>query len=171
VHRTALFSRGRRFRYRLGRRWGDGAGVCFVLLNPSTADETREDATVRRCIGFAQNLGCGALEVVNLYAYVATDPAELRRAGYPVGRYNDRHIEAAATECERVVLAWGVHAAKLDRPGEVLGLLRRMGVEPHCLRLTASGHPEHPLRLPLGRGLVRFGGEVGKVERPTAPPL
>jgi len=145
--------------------------VCFVLLNPSTADETRDDPTVRRCIGFARSLGYGALEVVNLYAYVATDPTELRRAGYPVGRSNDRHIEAAVWECERVVLAWGVHAARLERTGEVLRLLQRMQVEPHCLRVTASGHPEHPLRLPLGCGLVRFGGEVGKVEKPTAPPL
>jgi hypothetical protein len=170
VHRTALFSRDRRFRYRLGRRWGDGAAACFVLLNPSTADEAREDPTVRRCIGFARALGYGALEVVNLYAYVATDPAELRRAGYPVGRYNDRHIEAAARESERVVLAWGVHAARLRRPGEALELLRRIGAERHCLRLTASGHPEHPLRLPLGCGLVRFEREVGKVEKPAAPP-
>ena len=122
MHRTALFSRDRRFRYRLGRRWGDGAAVCFVLLNPSTADETREDPTIRRCIGFARSLGYGALEVVNLYAYVATDPAELRRAGYPVGRYTDRHIEAAVLESGRVVLAWGVRAARLGRPGEVLGL-------------------------------------------------
>ena len=170
MHRTALFSRDRRFRYRLGRRWGDGAAVCFVLLNPSTADETRDDPTVRRCIGFAQALGYDALEVVNLYAFVATDPAELRRAGYPVGSYNDRHIEAAVRESERVILAWGVQAARAERPAEVLGLLRRVGVEPHCLRLTASGHPEHPLRLPSRCGLVRFGGEVGKVEIPATPP-
>jgi len=39
-----------------------------------------------------------------------------------------------------------------------------MGVKPHCLRLTASDHPEHPLRLPLECGLVRFTAEVGKVE-------
>ena len=69
-----------------------------------------------------------------------------------------------------MVLAWGVHAARLGRPAEVLGLLRAMGVEPHCLRLTASGHPEHPLRLPSRCGLVRFGGEVGKVEIPATPP-
>jgi hypothetical protein len=169
VHRTALFSRDRRFRYRLGRPWGQGAAVCFVLLNPSTADETREDATVRRCIGFARGLGYGALEVVNLYAYVATDPAELRRAGYPVGRYNDRHVEAAVRECERVVLAWGAHAARLDRPAEVLGLLRDIGVEPCCLRVTASGHPEHPLRLPLGCGLVGFAVEVEKVGKRDTP--
>ena len=52
-----------------------------------------------------------------------------------------------------------------------MGLLRQMDVEPLCLRPTASGHPEHPLRLPLGCGLVGFGGEVGKVEIPAAPPL
>jgi hypothetical protein len=75
------------------------------------ADETREDPTVRRCIGFTRSLGFGGLEVVNLYAFVATDPAKLRRAGYPVGHYNDPHNEAAIRECERVVLAWGVHAA------------------------------------------------------------
>jgi hypothetical protein len=88
-----------------------------------------------------------------------------------VGRYNDRHVEAAARESERVVLAWGVHAARLERPEEVLRLLQRLDVEPHYLRLTASGHPEHPLRLPLGCGLVRFGGEVGKVEILPTPPL
>jgi hypothetical protein len=119
VLRTAVFSsRTRRYRYRLGRRWGEGAAVCF-------------------------------------------GPAP---RGYPVGRDTDRHIAAAARGCERVVLAWGVHAAHLKRPGEVLELLRSMGIEPHCLRLTASGHPEHPLRLPAGCGLVRFVREVGKVE-------
>ena len=134
--------------------------MCFVLLNPSTADETREGPTVRRCIRFARSLGYGALEVVNLYAYVATDPAELRRAGYPVGRSNDRHIEAAVKECERVVLAWGVHAARLKRPAEVLELLGRMGVKPHCLRLTASGHPEQPAE-------ATAGGRSGEIPRPS----
>jgi hypothetical protein len=169
VHRTALFSRDRRYRYRLGRRWGDGAAVCFVLLNPSTAEATREDPTVRRCIGFAQSLGYAALEVVNLYAYVAADPAELRRAGYPVGPENDLHIETAVGECARVILAWGVHATRLERPGEVLGLLQDIGVDPYCLRLTASGHPEHPLRLPLGCELLRFEVEVEKVGKRDTP--
>jgi hypothetical protein len=60
-----------------------------------------------RCIGLTERLRYCALDVVNLSAYVATDSAELRCAGYPVGRHNDRHIEAAAKECVRVVLAWG----------------------------------------------------------------
>jgi hypothetical protein len=69
-----------------------------------------------------------------------------------VGRYNDRHIEAAVRECERVVLAWGVHAARLERPAEVLELMRRIGVEPHCPRLTAGGHPEHRCGCRWGAG-------------------
>jgi hypothetical protein len=164
MRRTALFSPDRRYRYRLGRYWSDGPEVAFVLLNPSTADETRDDATSRRCIAFARAHGYGGLAVVNLYAYVATDPADMRRAGYPVGPENDLHIEAAVRGCECVVLAWGVHAKHLDRPRKVLELLHEMCIEPHCLRLTASGHPEHPLRLPRGCGLVRYEGKAGEVE-------
>src|SRR4030095_16779832 len=104
--RTALFSSCGRFRYRLGRRGGEGPAVAFVLLNPSTADDEVDDPTVRRCIDFARRLGFGGLELVNLYAYVATDPAELRRAGYLVGEENDRHIVEAMSGCDRVVLAW-----------------------------------------------------------------
>ena len=155
--RTALFSSCGRFRYRLGRRWGEGPTVAFVLLNPSTADDERDDPTVRRCVDFARRLGFGGLEVVNLYAYVATDPADLRSAGYLVGPENDEHLAAAVRCCENVVLAWGVHAGRLARSVEVLQLLRDVAVTPYCLRLTSSGHPEHPLRLPKSCGLVPFG--------------
>ena len=96
--------------------------------------------------------------MVNLYAYRATDPGDLRRAGYPVGPENDQHIEAATKRCERVVLAWGVHAGRLTRPAEVLRLLHNVGVAPYCLRVTGSGHPEHPLRLPRSCALRPFGG-------------
>ena len=82
MDRTALFSPCRTFRYRLGRRWSDGPVLAFIMLNPSCADEHVDDPSVRRCIGFAHRLGYGGLQVVNLYAFLATDPAELRRAGY-----------------------------------------------------------------------------------------
>ena len=130
--------------------------MCFVLLNPSTADEERDDPTVRRCIDFARRLGFGGLEMVNLYAYVATDPAELRRAGYVVGEENDRHVVDAVRGCEKVVLAWGVHAGRRERPVEVMQLLSDLVVTPYCLRVTSSGHPEHPLRLPKRSGLQVF---------------
>jgi len=58
----------------------------------------------------------GGPEVVNLYAFLAADPAELRRAGYPVGPDNDQQITEAVHESSRVVAAWGVHSARLGRP-------------------------------------------------------
>ena len=158
MDRTALFSPCRTFRYRLGRRWSDGPVLAFIMLNPSCADEHIDDPSVRRCIGFAQRLEYGGPEVVNLYAFLATEPAELRRAGYPVGPDNDQQITEAVHESSRVVAAWGVHSARLGRPKEVLGLLSRLGATPYCLRVTSSGHPEHPLRLPSSCELRPFEG-------------
>lgn len=49
-----------RYRYRLSRWWGDKDDpdrAVFVMLNPSTADASNDDPTIRRCIGFAQSHG------------------------------------------------------------------------------------------------------------------
>ena len=77
----AVISQDERHRYSLTRRWGDGPRVCcWIMLNPSTADATTDDPTIRRCIGFTHAWGYDALTVVNLYAWRATDPADLRNA-------------------------------------------------------------------------------------------
>jgi hypothetical protein len=99
-------------------------------------------------------------------------PGALRHRLCRLPRAGSREFCALAPAPENFPRA--PHRPLLPRPplpGEVLELLRRMGVEPHCLRLTASGHPEHPLRLPLGCGLVRYLDQVGKVEIPATPPL
>lgn len=90
----------------------------------------------------------GALEVVNLFAYRTAYPRELKEAGWPVGPENDHHIASAAREASAACLAWGAEASRTRRPAEVLQLLRDVGVQPQYLRLTKTGHPEHPLYLP-----------------------
>jgi hypothetical protein len=107
------------YRYLLGRRVGEGDRTAlFMMLNPSTADATEDDPTIRRCTGFARREGCGVLEVVNLFAYRATDPAELRTAPDPVGPANDHHIKAALGRVALVVVAWGALPRPLiARPG------------------------------------------------------
>ena len=133
----ALFSRDRRYRYRLWRSWDpDGARVAFVMLNPSTADDRRDDPTIRRCVGFARSWGFGSLDVVNLFGYRATFPADLVRAPDPVGQENARHVRAALRGADLVVLAWGRRATD-----SVLLSLPRA----HCLGLTRTGQPRHPL--------------------------
>lgn len=121
-----------------------GGKVTFVMLNPSTADAVADDPTIRRCIGFAQAWGFGALEVVNLYAYRATRPAELFAADDPVGPRNNRFVRAAARSAALVVAAWGVYGRRHGRDAAVLATLRRIGPV-HCLGMTLGGQPRHPL--------------------------
>lgn len=156
-HGFAKFSRCRRYRYALGRVW-DAAGpvLVWVMLNPSTADSDSNDATIARCMARGQALGFGAIRVVNLFAFRATHPADLRAAPDPVGPGNDRAIRAALTGAGAVICAWGVHGAHLGRGPLVLHRLRRAGVPLWHLGLTAAGHPRHPLYIPAAQAPVGF---------------
>ena len=143
---TATFDPTRTYRYRLSRTWDPtGPTLAFVMLNPSTADAEVLDPTVRRCVGFARSWGFGALEVVNLFAFRATDPRDLLLAAAPVGPDNDRAIVDAASAADRVVVAWGIRGTHLGRARAVAALLRATSVRPLALAMTRDGHPRHPL--------------------------
>lgn len=143
---TATFSRGPLHRFRLSRVWDPHLPrINFVMLNPSTADALVLDPTVRRCAGFAEGWGFGALEVTNVFALRSTDPHALRTAANPVGPGNDDAIREAARAAQLVVAAWGVHGKLNGREAEVRELLASVGTEVVCLRRTRAGHPGHPL--------------------------
>jgi hypothetical protein len=59
--------------------------VAFIGLNPSTADETTDDPTVRRCVGFAKRWGYDRMVMLNAFAYRATDPKALYALTTTVG--------------------------------------------------------------------------------------
>jgi hypothetical protein len=141
VHRDARFSRCRLYRYALWRRWSDGPQVLFVMLNPSTADETHDDPTVRRCIGFAQAWGFGAIAVGNLFALCTSSPSALQAAKLPIGNMTDRWLARLQAESSVVVAAWGNHGTFCGRSTVVRAWLR----EPHVLGVTRRGEPRHPL--------------------------
>ena len=144
----AEFSDDRTYRYLLGRRVSNSKRrLLFVMLNPGTADETHNDPTIRRCIGFAERWNFGTLEVANLFAFRTSYVAELRRAEDPIGPSNDAWISQALTIADRVVLAWGNHGAYMRRSRQV----RRMALDatrPYHLGLNKTGEPKHPLYLP-----------------------
>ena len=134
------------YRYLLLRDWRNGPTVNFVMLNPSTADATQDDPTIRRCAGFAKAWGYGTLAVTNLYAFRATNPAELQRAADPVGPANDDTIKAVALDSALVVCAWGALGGA--RAAVVERMLGRLGVQLYSLGMTKGGQPRHPLYLP-----------------------
>lgn len=143
----AVFSRCRRWRYLLWRRWDESKPIAnFLMLNPSTADEVKLDPSCTRARLYAERWGYGALIVTNLFGWRATDPDEMRAVRDPVGRGNDRAILAAAREAAIVVCAWGNHGAHLARSAHVRKLLE--GTKLHVLRMNGSGEPAHPLYLP-----------------------
>jgi len=148
--RGAQFSPCRAFRYHLWRTWSPlRPPLLFILLNPSTADEERDDPTVRRCVHFARAFARGGVEIVNLYAYRARDPRLLRGAGYLIGEGNDiviaRRLRAHAGL--PVVCGWGAHARGLERAAHVLGMIRESGARAFALACTDDGVPRHPSRL------------------------
>jgi hypothetical protein len=157
MQRDALISECGLYRYRLSRTWGDERPACFIMLNPSTADATQDDPTIRRCIGFARAWGCGGIVVVNLFALRATDPRELYKHESPIGPENDSHIRAAVIECDPVVCAWGVCGTFRRRDEEVAALIRSSGLPwGKCLGVTRDGHPRHPLYVAGGTPLIDF---------------
>ncbi len=145
--RTAGFSQCRKYRYELWRIWGKSSfasHAMFLGLNPSTADETNDDPTVRRCIQYAKDWGYGGMCMTNIFAFRATDPKVMKAYPKPVGPINDLALRHVATSAHVIIAAWGNHGDHLGRGATVRRLLEG---ELHVLGLTKSGNPRHPLYL------------------------
>jgi hypothetical protein len=148
---VAVYSDCERYRYSLTRVWdADGSRALFIMLNPSTATEVQNDPTVERCERRARALGFGAFRVLNIFAWRATDPRDMRAAADPVGPGNDAAIRESLGWAHSVICAWGTHGAHLGRGPEVEALLRSAGAELLHLGLSKDGHPKHPLYIGYG---------------------
>lgn len=148
-----------RYRYELTRKWNESLpALTFIMLNPSTANATLDEPTIRRCIGFARGRGFGGLQVLNLFAFRATNPMHMKAAQDPIGPDNDAHIIAALTVAAAasspVIAAWGVHGAYKGREAEVRKLSLERGVHLMCLGSTKGGHPKHPLYVAAAQEFV-----------------
>ena len=116
----------------------------FIMLNPSTADASADDPTIRRCIGFAHDWGYGGVRVGNLFAWRTPYPAVLRSVSDPIGRDNDGALRQLAAGAALVVAAWGVHGTLHER---AQAFCQQFPHALHALGITQSGEPAHPLRL------------------------
>lgn len=153
----AVLSDCGRFRYALTRRWGEGPTALFIMLNPSTADASEDDPTIRRCIGFAKREGCGGLRVENLFAFRATNPAAMFKHGHTAVGATDRYIcEAVAASEGPLIAAWGADARARKRAARVTDYLIEGGARPMCLGKTKDGSPRHPLYVKGDAPLIPF---------------
>ena len=169
----ADITRGGRYRYRLWRWWGPNTPptqvvddhkpfVNFIMLNPSTADHTHDDPTIRKCVAFAKRwergrdareARCweryGGIMVTNLFAYRTASPKALKAVtGDRIGPDNADHVIREAKACALTIAAWGNHGLIGDMGARYSKLLRDRGILLYHLGLTKLNQPRHPLYLP-----------------------
>ena len=165
--RGAALSNDGLYRYVLQRTWHfDAPLVAWVMLNPSTADASYDDPTIRKCVGFtkqwaqsAEHPNYGGLVVINLFAWRATKPNVLWdvRGGKDItGPDNDDSWDLVLNHPTKppalIVAAWGGQVerasaiAYADHTEKRLMYLRGYGAK--CLGRTKAGSPRHPLMLP-----------------------
>ena len=124
---------------------GSEKSLCFICLNPSTADAKEDDHTVRRCMGFARDLRYGYLYVVNLFAWRSTEKAVLLKAPKEkIGPRCDYYIDKYVKNCDLTIAAWGAIDRRLEwRARDISGRHDNL----RALEITKKGHPAHPSRL------------------------
>lgn len=148
-------------RWSLARVWPATQGtkprrMVWIMLNPSRADHEHDDATVRRCVGYALREGCNSVAVINLVPLVATYPAGMLAGLQPGPRWwQEQNTLAIRSALQRVdspplvIAGWGTLGTRPEIAGyraQILALLDDAGITPHALGVTVSGEPVHPLR-------------------------
>lgn len=155
--KTAIFSSDRKYRYVLWRGWDRKKSyVMFIGLNPSYADEIKDDPTIRRCVGFARDWGYGGLCMTNLFAVRATNPQEMMLHPEPVGADTDYWLLKYSWKAEVVIAAWGIIGGYQQRDEVMYEMIEGM----KCLGLTKAGYPRHPLYMPKDTKLRPFEGKT-----------
>ena len=146
--RSAIISENGLYRYKLERIWDiNKPKVMFIMLNPSKADASIDDPTIRRCVSFAKSWGYGGILVGNLFAYRSTYPKELLSAKDPIGPDNINHLRFMYLESELIICAWGnaniIEKLNIMDYKPLSGIVGRLSY----LELSKDGTPKHPLYL------------------------
>lgn len=150
----AVFSKDRQYRYALWRIWdGEVPALIFIGLNPSHADEVRDDATVSKLAWHAKMLKYGGLYIGNLFAVVSPYPEQLVYGNNAVGLENDKYLAELKRVAGIIVVGWGNRGRSAGRDKEVLDLL---GKPVYCFRVTKSGMPTHPLYIRYDTDLKEY---------------
>lgn len=156
----AVISECGKYRYHLWRRWDkDLPEMVWVMLNPSTADASTDDNTIRRCIGFAKRYGCGGVSVLNVFAYRATNPAELAKVDDPVGPKNEAYLHYARSVAIKTLLVCGWGKPRVEpalKPAYKQAGVILAGLSANCFGVNNDGSPKHPLYLPYNAQLRRW---------------
>ncbi len=139
----ACFSECKRYRYSLWRIWDNTKPiVMFIGLNPSTATEAKDDPTIRKVKRFAFDWNFGGVYMLNLFAFISTDPnALLLEPIEKIGFYNNYFLKEYSAKAQEIIFAWGNFKAAEERAKDVI----KMFPSAKALHINKNGSPKHPL--------------------------
>ena len=141
----ADFSEDGLYRYSLWRIWDESKPIImFVGLNPSTANEETNDATIRRVISMAKRWNFGGVYMMNCFPFISTNPYELIHSGS--NDVNDQWLRDISLKCQDIIFAWGAFdiVKETGRDQE----LTQMFPGAMALVINKDGSPRHPLYVP-----------------------
>jgi hypothetical protein len=122
------------------------------MLNPSTADASEDDPTIRRVVDYAKRWDCDGVDVINLFSFRATDPRQLRSrsADELRGPSHGDYYRPVLMEASLIVAAWGRGVPKKLQPTHLESVLthRYFPKSIQCLGVNLDGSPKHPLYQP-----------------------
>ena len=149
IYRAAEISYDREERFSLSRIWDKKKPkLLYIMLNPSIADDKRDDPTIKRLIFFTKKFRYGGFYVANLFTQITPYPKELNMDNLSK-KNNFKIINDLIKKSDSIVYAWG---NLVSEPRELMEIID----SPLCFGKNLNGTPKHPLYLPSNSKLLKF---------------
>lgn len=142
------------YRYILGTK-GENPLIC-IGINPSTAAPDDLDNTLKSVERIALNNGYDSFIMFNVYAQRATNPDDMERVFNPVLHSENmkafEYVLRLCTDRPSIWAAWGNIIEKRDYLSECVLTMTEIGKRYNAQwftagKISAKGHPHHPLYL------------------------
>lgn len=161
---SAEFSDDKTERFVLTRIWGKELPFAMCVgLNPSTANESKNDNTISLLINVLSALGFGGLRMVNVFSKVTSKPDELKVISYGSAVLNKMWITATAYGCQEIIFCWGNF--KEVTQDHILDMIE-LFPDAKCFGRNKNGSPWHPRKFCYIKGftpdkakLIRYVGK------------
>ena len=149
ILKKANISIDRKERFSLSRIWDiKQPKLLYIMLNPSIADDKKDDPTIKRLIFFTKKYRYGGFYVANLFTQITPYPKELNMDNLSK-KNNFKIINDLIKKSDSIVYAWG---NLVSEPRELLEIID----SPLCFGKNLNGTPKHPLYLPSNSKLLKF---------------
>ena len=149
ILREAKFSNDKKERFTLKREWDKSKNkILYIMLNPSLADDKKDDPTIRRLIGFTKKFNYGGFLVGNILSTITPNPKEIDKS-LVISDRNLKELLKLINKVDQIVYAWGNN---IKEPN----ILKEVVNNPKCFGKNLNGTPKHPLYLNGNTPIIYF---------------